>query len=615
MKITSFFILMSLGLFSSVQAKNYTPNDVYAEALLLEKNIKQWKEKEGKTNTWVKFPVESNYQPRHAFLKAIEILEKINRYRVNVIKTGPIPVNYSVGRAITPNEVYNEVHHAREEMLAMLQNIGIFLDETKTKETLTNKTPSDVYAKLKEISFALDESLGLKGVLPSDVYNRSLQMVSLAKFLRDSQNLSPNVPKVKRTKGKLSNHSLASVKTLISKINDIEKNLGMVPVKITRVPKRVINPSDVYYEIGIVIAELQRIQYKLGLERSFRNGKSKTIKTSDDVIYNTVLAQSLLPDFSNKTKLQKYDANLLIKNPNDVYSLTHYILGELYKLCRLKGVRIPSSTPPKVSNLKPQHVFTKGLEALEMIVMMSENKGMGRSATPSYPVKEITPQEVFDLTLRVDEYLNIIFQQSDMASSTWLTSTNIKYFFDKTPSDVYLNMWKITSILKALLSNQGFNTDHLFQKIDYIESNIDLLNNKLVELLVLSGKIPAQKSSYVDKFQHYKNIENTEVLKKTLRIKKLLRKLKNQQDLSSKAQINYAQKNNIETYDIYHEFLQIDASLSEFKILLDIDKRPKKEVRRANKSNSDVYQKLLVIEKKLITLSANFIDFKTRKPE
>ena len=511
----SYLLCILFNLFTCLiaQAKDYTPSDVYAEALLLEQNIKQWHAKEGELNPWITIAIENHYKPRHVFQKAVVIIEKINRYRVNVLKVGAIPVNYPAGRAITQNEVYNEVSRARQEFLAMLKNINIVIKDTSIKQKVTGKGPNDVYAKLEEISLAFDGSLGLRGISPSDVYVASQQIVSLAKFLRVSQNLAVIDPIVKRTKNKHPNHALAAVKTLTMRINAIEQNLSMDPVRVIDVPKKVISPSDVYNAMGIVFAELQRIQYHLGLERYFPQELTKTAITSDDVIFNLNYAQDLLPTFLDKSKLQQYDVSLLIKTPNDVFSLTHHILKELYKFCRLKGIRIPPFIIPKVKNLQPRHVFTQGLETLEMIVLLRENQGLGLSATQNYPEKEITPQEVFDLSLRVDEYLNMVFTESGMVSGTWITQDEIEYFFDKTPSDAYINMWKITSTLKAILSNQGFDENHLFQKADYLVNKIDKLNSHFASTSAVDKKQAVKKVGPMNKqYKKTEKIANKDVL-------------------------------------------------------------------------------------------------------
>ncbi|PKG86236.1 hypothetical protein CXF85_00540 [Colwellia sp. 75C3] len=596
-----------------VQAKDYTPNDVYAEALLLEKNIKQWHLKEGKLNPWVTIAVENHYKPRHVFQKAVVIIEKINRYRVNVLKIGAIPVNYPGGREITPNEVYNQVYFARQELLAMLNNINIVIEDTSIKQKVTGKAPNDVYAKLEEISLALDGSLGLRGISPSDVYVASQQIVSLARFLRVSQNLPVISPIAKRTKNKHPNHTLAAVKALTVRINAIDKSLSMDPVRVIDVPKRVISPSDVYSAMGIVFAELQRIQYHLGLERYFPQELTKTAITSDDIIFNINYAQDLLPPFLDKRKLQQYDVSLLIKTPNDVYSLTHHILKELFKFCRLKGIRIPPFIIPKVKNLQPRHVFTQGLETLEMIVLLRENQGLGLSAAQNYPEKEITPQEVFDLSLRVDEYLNMVFTESGMVTGTWIIKDEIEYFFDKKPSDAYINMWKIASTLKAILSNQGFDENHLFQKVDYLVNKIDKLNSHFAAASAVDKKQAVKKIVPVNKqYKNTKTIGNKDVLQKAFYLKKLIAQINTQQGLSTNASVSLPKVSNVKIADIYSVFWQLDLGISEMGLFWGIDTQAVKSVKVNNKQLIDVYRKLLTLEENLLMLSRYSIQVNSR---
>jgi hypothetical protein len=609
MKRHILFLVLSLIIHISVQAKDYTPSDVYAEALILEQNIKQWRKQEGKPNSWVKVAIEGNYHPRHVFKKAVVILEKINRYRVNVLKIGAISVNYPGGRDITPNEVYNQVHRARQELLAMLSNINIDVDYSTTKQKTSGKTPNDVYAKLEEISLALDGSLGLRGISPTDVYIASQQVVSIAKFLRSSQNLPITIPSITRTINKRPNHTLAAVKALTVKINNIENNLAIDPVNVIDVPKRVISPSDVYNAMGIVFAELQRIQYHLGLERYFPQQPLKKAITSDDIIYNIKLAQALLPSFIDKSKLHYYDKNLLIKTPNDVFSLTHYILKELYQFCRAKGISLPPINPPKVINLTPKHTFTQGLQTLEMIILLRENSGLGISATPRYPLKDITTQEVFDLSLRIDEYVNMLFKESEMISNPWIISNKIDYFYNKTPSDVYINLWKINTLLEIILSNQGFQLSHLFHKADYLENKLEIINNYLTSTSIIDKKpLAKNKTQPIKLYENTQEIKVITLMEKTLNLNKLINKIKSQRGITTNAHIPLTNINKVKVSDIYHELWLLDANISEVELSLGIDKKVVTVIKTKGKTKSttDVYQKLFRLEAKLLRLSQHF---------
>ncbi len=157
----------------------------------------------------------------------------------------------------------------------------------KVEKVVAKKRSSHVYAALSEVSIALEETLGLRSITPSEVFTRSLQVIELTRFLRRSQSLSMEVPMPERTQGKLPNHALKSVHQLLNRIRAAEKNLWMKPLKLPKLPRRVITPSDVYDGMGVAMAELQRIQFRLGLERDFPDPAQQENKTPDDVIQNT----------------------------------------------------------------------------------------------------------------------------------------------------------------------------------------------------------------------------------------------------------------------------------------------------------------------------------------
>ncbi len=87
-----------------------------------------------------------------------------------------------------------------------------------------------------------------------------------------------------------------------------------------------------------VIAELQRIKYRLGLERYFKSKKVKGIKTPSDVVQNLEYAIRLMPTFNLYRDVIQYPIKSLQKTPNDVFSVTVEILDKLERLKSLKGI-------------------------------------------------------------------------------------------------------------------------------------------------------------------------------------------------------------------------------------------------------------------------------------
>jgi len=565
-----------------------TANDVYHEALILEENVRLLRKKADVKSDWPNIEVKTGHQPRHVLQKAIEILDKINRYRKNIVKTGEIPVTHFVGRNITPNEVFLAVSRLRQEVLILHPTSRT---KYKSEATYTNKSSNDVYAKLSEISAALDESLGLRGITPSEVFSRSQQVVDLARFLRQSQNLSMRVNEPQRTSRQLPNHALQSVHRLLKKVSTAEKNLWMKPIVVTEVPKRVISPGDVYDAMGVLLAELERIQYRLGLERYFPKPNAISGKTPDDVIYNTEMAALLLPEFSIDKPLQQYEKTSLVKDSNHVFSVTEHILGQLKKYKRQKGIKVKIKKVPLVSGVKPQHVYSKTLEVLDKINLYRIKISSGASVVPNYPLRKITPQEVFDLSLLVDDNLLKIYQNAGIKSSSWLIISTPKEYTDKTPSDVYNNVWKISNVLDSLLGLQSFTPNETFQKARELSDEIDIVYKALngEKVSVVRNK----KKRIEDR------VEPKDVFRKSEKILGLILKAQRRAGMFDVDYISVPTEGVINPSDVYNQVRLIEAELTELKVFLGISKRAEKAPSVEGKQPLDVFNILNDVEVKL----------------
>jgi len=559
-----------------------TPADVYVQVQLLSEDVRALRKNNKIHTPWPEVTIETGHAPRHVFQKTLEILDKINRYRVYVANTGGITVPRFPGRDITPNEVYSVVVRLRNE-LKLLVN----LEETETKNS-TRKgpaakliTPAKVYAALSEISISLDETLGIRGITPSDVYIRSEQVLQLALFLRKSQNLPMVIEKPKLTEGKLPNHALQHVNQLLKQINLSEKNLWMKPIEVPDVPRRVISPGDVYDAMGLALAELQRIQYRLGLERSFKISPVEGTKTLDDVIQNVDYSTLLMPNFEIQNKLQQYDQESLIKTPNHVYSITTHILEELQKYRRLRGIKTSPGQVKLISGMKPHHVYAKTLEVIEKINLLRQQQNIGAITESEYPLRKITPTEVFNEALRVDEELNILYQNSGMHNELWITASDVPVFNDKTPSDVFFNMQKISLLLDTLLSGDAFTPNYVYREAHRIQQ----------EILILARHFGEKVSDGV-----WNNIRlQQQTLPENVlpQVKKMLRLILDVQQRAGMSQVreySVVHSEIITPAEVYNLIRVAASELVELKVFLGLNKLPPFEPKVVGKTSGDVLQ-------------------------
>ena len=282
------------------QRQDKSPNEVFEKTLELKMQVMSLRDFLNVELPWPKVSlITTGITPQHVLQKSLELLDKINRLR-RVMKLGPITVPSFPSREITPNEVYDMVSRLVDELSSIHKT-----KSSDNKKTIKHKgkVPVDVYRELSEISSAIDPMLGIRGLKPTDVYAQSLKVLKQVRFLRISQNLPEEVKPPVLTEGKHPNHSLATTYKLLKKISLSESNLWMQPVLVPKVPNRVIEPGEVYDALHIVLAELERVKFRLGVERRFKIEQVKGIKTPDDVIYNLVWAIRLMPDFILKRRL------------------------------------------------------------------------------------------------------------------------------------------------------------------------------------------------------------------------------------------------------------------------------------------------------------------------
>ena len=549
---------------SYAMAVEKSPADVYQQVLKLADAVKHLRKKQKIKTPWPQVRVETGRAPRHAFQKAIEILNKINHYRVHVLRTGEITVPRFPGREISPNEVFSVVVRLHRELELV---VGERLTETYSESSwdIGSITPNHVYAALFEISIALEETLGLRSISPSQVYTRSQQVKELALFLRRSQGLALDVPKPERTEGKLPNHALAAVHRLLAKIREAEKNLWMKPLEVPTLDRKVIKPSDVYDAMGVVLAELQRIQFRLGLEREFPAPKPETGKRPDDVIQNTLWAAAILPAFELGKPLLQYDRQALLKTPSHVYSVTQHILQGLTHYRHIRGIRVPPRQSETIPGLKPQHVYSKVLENMEKVDLLRHQQNMGGMAVPEYPLRHITASEVFDLTLRLDHELSLVYRHEGIAAELWGVEQAPQEFTGKTPSDVFANMQRIAHLLDTLLGSEGYTPNDVYREAMMVQQEVKLVAQSLGE------RIPER--TWLDS-QYMADAEPRDVLIKAHEVLDLVGQVKRRAGIFGSRNVGVSIHQSVTPSDVYNQVRLIDAELNELKVFLAIDGRP-----------------------------------------
>jgi len=590
------YLIIFIAVFNLFAYKIKTPSDVYSYAMIIKQKVIYLRKEAHITKPFPVVPVQHNKYPRHVIQKALEILNKINLYRISK-GYGQIFIPPYPASEITPANVYEMVKRVDAEITPFIKNEK-FLENLKLVK-YTNKTPNDVYRLLWSISLAFDDLLGIHGYTPTDVYALSQKLVDTARFIRKTQNRYGNVPKPKRIPNLHPNHALYASYDFLGKVKAAEEHLWINnPTEVPKKPHRVITPTDVYDSLQYDIAELQRIKYHLGVERYFKLKPVKGIKTPSDVVQNIKYAKKLMPVFSLNKPLILYPVSSLQKTPNNVYAVTEEILRKLDILKNIKGIHKQPKNPPYIYGLKPIHAYQKATEATEKAIRLKVQMGFYPSDIPRQPLRKITPNEVYQKVIRLDGIVTILLRKAGYKNvDEYIYKLNKKIPKGKTPSDVYHNLWLISNTFDVLLAKEY--TPNETYKLSY---------NMIMKLKVLLKKLKI-KSSVIEEIlnskEQFENKKPSDVFYLTLKIFNEIKQIQKRLNMTpSNIVIPYEKVNEITPNTVYNALRITNASLNEILIYKNIDENeinyyfgtPK------NKTPNDVYKNVLIMQKMLNSL-------------
>ncbi len=575
MKILKIILICLLISNISYAKKLKTPSDVYSYALMLKSKVEYLRKISGIRKPFPTVDKQSNKYPRHVIQKSLEILSKINLYRI-AKGYGEIFIPPYPARDITPSDVYDSVKRLDEEVTPFIKDKK-FLNSLKLIK-FKDKTPNDVYRLLWSISIAFDSLLGVHGYTPTDVYSLSQKLVETAKFLRESQNIYSQVVKPEKIEGLHPNHALYKSYDLLKKISESEKKLWIEPTEVPNKPHKVISSTDVYDSLQYNIAELQRIKYRLGLERYFKLKPVQGSKSPSDVVQNIEYATMLMPTFDFNYNLIQYPQSSLLKTPNDVYAVAVEILRKLEKLKYIKGISQRAKIPPYISGLKPIHTYQKVIEAIEKSIRLKTQMGFYPSQVPTTPLRKITPNEVYELVLRLDGITTILLKKAgNNTEEEFIYKTNKHLYAKKVPSDVYNKIWQISNLLDVLLAKE-YTPNETFFLSTKIKHKISLILQKLnvkytkKELTTTKTKTPA------------------DVFKLTLKLFNIIKKVQNRMNMQT-VEIIIPKEDIITPNTVYNALRIVNASINQILINMNIDENEIIFQRKfpENKTPSDVF--------------------------
>ena len=584
-----FLIIFFIFIFSFAAQK--TPSDVYSYAMILKKKVEYLRKKAHITKPFPNVPVQHNKYPRHVLQKALEILNKIDLYRITK-GYGPIFIPPYPTRKITPNDVYEMVKRDDAEITSFINNIQ-FLTSLKYKKYL-NKTPNDVYRLLWSISLALNDLLGIHGYTPNDVYILSEKLLTNILFIRHSQNMYKKPPLPPKQTDVHSNKLLYQSYDFLKKLRISQEHLWINhPTDVPKQPHHVITPTEVHDALQYDLAEIQRIKYRLGIERYFKKAKIKKNKTPADILQVLEYTTELLPTFNPNKPLIQYPISSLNKTPNDVYAVTQEILKKITILKNLKGVQERAKTPPYIYGLKPIYVYQKSLEAIDKALKLKTQMGFYPSKILGETLRKITPNEVYEKVIRLDGIITLLLHKAgDKKATEYIYKINKQIPTGKTPSDVYFNLWEISNKLDILLT-RGYSYNQIYK----LEKRLE------IKTVILLKKLHIKKSVIQNTLAVKINTDNLylkDIFAQSVKLFNMIKKIQSRMNMS-KNNIIIPEEKIINNNNIYNVLRIVNASLNQILIYKNIDDTliPKSIyfITYKHKTLKDLYRELIKIQR------------------
>lgn len=263
MRVLSTIVILVFFI-SGAYAKEASPSDVYKQVVMIQQELELIKKyfKITKKAQYEKVKT-SQLAPRHTWQKAYEILVKINILRrtngMSVIE----PVNLEPRIKLKPILVYEMTQRILTEIKIFKYRHDI-AEQIKKVPNFHNKTPIDVFNKLREVSIDMDIINGLE-FTPSYVFGEAMRIYEdISMILKQLKIEDKSVPPLKPSDAQPKDAFEQGMRVL-KKIIDLESSIGVETLDMNAFIRQDVEPGHVYELTQIILAELQVVKASVGI--------------------------------------------------------------------------------------------------------------------------------------------------------------------------------------------------------------------------------------------------------------------------------------------------------------------------------------------------------------
>ena len=263
MKLLLIMLVFTLGL----SAKSITPNEVYAEVVVIQEEIHFLLKHFDITHDHDEI-IEETYinavlKPRNAWQKTYEILVKINMLRNFHDLKRIEPIGMEPVLELNPDMVYEQTQRILTEINIFKTRMGIEHNVSQT-HIFRNKTPLDVFNILSHISLSFDE-LNRSSFTPSYVFAETMRIYDDITSILEHLKIKDNTMPSSRNEDATPHDTFNETMKILKKIKYLQGGVNIDSVDFSSFAKENPTPSDVFTMTQMVLAELQTIKAYVGL--------------------------------------------------------------------------------------------------------------------------------------------------------------------------------------------------------------------------------------------------------------------------------------------------------------------------------------------------------------
>lgn len=286
-------LFMLLFIYMGLSSKEITPNEVYAQSIIIEEQTEALLKYFNIDYKSVSFDkrkrTKIEVRPRNVWQKTYEILIKINILRNKFNLPSIAPSNLTPVLNMNSSLVYEQT----QRVLTELEIFKFLLEIPQQKieiKTYENKTSLDVFDELSYISEMFD-ILNEENILPSLIFGTSMRIYDDINLILSKLEIEDDtIPSEKKVDVTAQDNYLINIQ-ILQKIKQLQILSGIPIVDFSNFDQKQISTSDVFMISQMVLSELQTLKAYMGITVVSPVSGIYYTKTSNEV--NQILTWNL----------------------------------------------------------------------------------------------------------------------------------------------------------------------------------------------------------------------------------------------------------------------------------------------------------------------------------